>query len=297
MKQTHVALLLAGALSLSLLAACGAAPSSDPSPTPDVTQQVSPSPETSTAPQLSPSPAVSPSPLPEETPVATLSLSHSDVTLKKAGGAFVLKATLSGVQGKLIYTSSDESVATVNDAGKVTAVAPGSATITVTAQEDAQLTAACVVRCTWSAAATPKPEATPAPSQKPTASVDLTAFYKDMTGQYSFQSLQAMTGEMLDNFYPGMSAVSTKQQLIMGTMLSMNNGEFCLVEVSDSKDVSTVKSIFQARVDYMVDGGAWYPEPTEQWTRNSRVVANGNYVMMVVNEQCDSIVSAFNKLF
>ena len=40
-------------------------------------------------------------------------------------------------------------------------------------------------------------------------------------------------------------------------------------------------------------GGAWYPGPIEQWTNNSRVVSNGNYVMMVVHENCDDIVSAF----
>ena len=65
---------------------------------------------------------------------------------------------------------------------------------------------------------------------------------------------------------------------------------------------STVKAILQARIDYMVGdgenpGGAWYPEPTEQWKNNSRVTSNGNYVMMVVHENCDDIVSAFNKLF
>ena len=71
---------------------------------------------------------------------------------------------------------------------------------------------------------------------------------------------------------------------------------------AQSADVDTVKAIFQARIDYMVrdgegPGGAWYPGPTEQWTNNSRVVSNGNYVMMVVHENCDDIVAAFNALF
>ena len=60
-----------------------------------------------------------------------------------------------------------------------------------------------------------------------------------------------------------------------------------------------VKAIFQARIDYMVGdgngpGGAWYPEPTQIWEENSRVVSNGNYVMMVVNANADNIVSSFN---
>lgn len=58
-----------------------------------------------------------------------------------------------------------------------------------------------------------------------------------------------------------MGAVSTKQCLIMGTMMTMNNGEFCLVEVSDSKDVETVKSIFQSRIDYMGRRRRLVPRP------------------------------------
>ena len=67
--------------------------------------------------------------------------------------------------------------------------------------------------------------------------------------------------------------------------------------------MDTVKAIFQARIDRMTgaDGqgnpGAWYPGPTEQWKNNSRVVSNGNYVMMVVHENCDAIVDTFNALF
>ena len=72
---------------------------------------------------------------------------------------------------------------------------------------------------------------------------------------------------------------------------------FCLAEVTDSRDVETVKGIFQTRIQQMIDGGAFYPGPTEQWTNNSRVVSNGNYVMMVVHENCDDIVNAFQELF
>ena len=66
--------------------------------------------------------------------------------------------------------------------------------------------------------------------------------------------------------------------------------------------MEAVKAIFQARIDYMTgaDGGmpgAWYPGPTEMWLNSSRIVSNGNYVMLVVNESCDAIVNDFNALF
>lgn len=132
--------------------------------------------------------------------------------------------------------------------------------------------------------------------------MDLAAFYTDMTAQYEFGFLELASTELLDGYYAGMSAIDAQQCLVYITMISMNNGEFGLVQVKDSADVDTVKAIFQARIDYMAGdgegpGGAWYPGPTEQWTNNSRVVSNGNYVMMVVHESCDDIVSAFNALF
>lgn len=218
-----------------------------------------------------------------------MTLSRTDFTLFKAGSTY--KLTASGAKEACTYTSSDPKVATVGKDGTVTAVAPGKAIITVASGKE---TRTCVVRCDWAAADKPAEK----PTDKPAStSVDLTAFYNDTIANYEFQTLQAFTGDILDTYYPGMSAVSTKQCLIMGTMMSMNNGEFCLVEVTNSSDVDTVKKILQDRVDYMAETGAWYPEPTELWTNSSRVVSNGNYVMMVVHKDCDEIVDDFNALF
>lgn len=228
-------------------------------------------------------------PVPEET---GMTLSSTDFTLFQAGSSYRL--TASGTEAACTYTSSNPSVATVGKDGTVTAVAPGNSVITVTSGTEKRT---CVVRCNWKVGETEeKPDEKPA--EKPASeSVDLSAFYEEVTANHTFQNLQEFTGEVLDTYYPGMSDVSTKQCLVMGTMLSMNNGEFCLIEVTDSADVETVKGILQARVDYMAESGAWYPGPTELWTNSSRVVSNGNYIMMVVHEDCDQIVNDFNALF
>lgn len=218
----------------------------------------------------------------------TITASHSDVTLSAAGNSFKLKAEGGAEDSVVTYSAADETVAVVKEDGTVTAVAPGTTTVTMKVTSGDEIhTFDCVVRCTWTEESQTGGEA---------AAVDLTAFYNDVTSQYEFGFLENLTGELLDNYYPGMSDISTQQQLIMGCMLSMNNGEFCLVEVTDSADVEMVKSIFQSRVDYMAGGGAWYPAPTEQWTNNSRIVSCGNYVMMIVHENCDDIVSAFQTL-
>ncbi|MBD5118082.1 MAG: DUF4358 domain-containing protein [Clostridiales bacterium] len=155
-------------------------------------------------------------------------------------------------------------------------------------------------------APTPKPTPTPAPTPEPTPEpadrADLTAFYENVTSQYTFGFLGLASDDLLDGFYPGLTGIDTEQCLVYICQMSMNNGEFGLVQVKNSEDVAVVKAIFQARIDYMVGdgngpGGAWYPGPTEMWDNNSRVVSNGNYVMMVIHENCDEIVAQFNALF
>ena len=245
-------------------------------------------------------------PVDEPQAQASLSLNRSDFTLFKAGATFQMKAKAVPAGGALAWKSSDESVATVSDKGLVTAVAVGNATITVTDSETG-LTASCIVRCNWEEQ---KPEeggpadgsdsssgSSSGDTSTPAGNVDLSAFASDIMGQYEFGMLQLLDADLMEQLYPGMGAVSAEQKLIYGTLMTMNNGEFGLVQVKDSKDVDTVKSIFQTRIDGMINGGAWYPEPTRIWTENSRVVSNGNYVMMVVHENCDAIVDAFNALF
>ena len=62
-------------------------------------------------------------------------------------------------------------------------------------------------------------------------------------------------------------------------------------------DVDGVKAIFQSRIDAQVDGGAWYPESIEGWQNNSRIVTNGNFVMMIAWSLCEDAVADFNALF
>lgn len=248
-------------------------------------------------------------------PTITITPNKTSVKLTKAGATFQLRYTLEPeTDAKVTFTSGNDKVITVNSEGVITAVAPGKTNVSL--QCDNASTVTVAVECDWKAETKPeeKPKPDPKPdgsggsssggdsSSTPASNVDLSAFYTTITGKYEFGMLELADASLMDQFYAGMSDVSAEQKLIYITMMSMNNGEFGLVQVKDSKDVDTVKAIFQARIDYMVGdgngpGGAWYPGPTEQWQNNSRVVTNGNYVMMVVHENCDDIVNEFNALF
>ena len=138
-------------------------------------------------------------------------------------------------------------------------------------------------------------------SQTPeTQSVDLSAFYESQTtayGEGNFPAMMALDGDALDVMYPGLSDLKPKQCLVYMPMISAVAAEYALVEVSSADQVETVKSIFQSRIDYQVEQGAFYPATVEKWQNSTRIVSNGNYVMLVCFDQCDAAVASFNALF
>ena len=236
---------------------------------------------------------------------ASISLNRTDVTLKTAGSSFNLRYTAEPTGVEVFFSSSDEKVATVDGKGTVTAVAPGTATITVTlGSELAQ--ASCVVRCRWDDASSGGSSSSGSSSNSGSSSaskVDLSSFYTTVTGKYQFAFMMEADADTLNNFFSGLSDLTLSQQVAYLCGMSPSpNGDFVLVQVSDSKDVATVKSILQARIDYMVGdgngpGGAFYPMEQTMWEENARIAVNGNYVMLIVHENCDDIVNDFNALF
>jgi len=180
------------------------------------------------------------------------------------------------------WSISDEAVATVNEDGTVTAVGSGSATVTAEVDEGGETYAlTCIVRV-----------------RAESAGADLATFYTDVTGRYTMPMSMMLLedAELLENYFTGITAIDCKQRAIYFNMMTMNNGEIAMAEVKNSADAEKVKTIFQARVDYMVESGAFYAEATAMWENNARVVSVGNYVLMVVSTDCDAIVSDFKAL-
>ena len=77
---------------------------------------------------------------------SSLTLSKSSYTIK-VEGSYTLSATVSpeGASTSVVWSSSDEEVATVTSAGKVEGVKVGSATITCASALDSSVKATCAI--------------------------------------------------------------------------------------------------------------------------------------------------------
>ena len=107
-------------------------------------------------PTLADDPAVEPvTPAPADTGTVTatgISLSTTDFSLLKAGetAKITAKVTPDSFDGTVVWTSKDESVATVSADGTVTGVGGGTTTVTATA---GSVSAECTVRCKFTGTA------------------------------------------------------------------------------------------------------------------------------------------------
>ena len=98
-------------------------------------------------------------------------------------------------------------------------------------------------------------------------------------------AMMDVEAEALDSLYQGLSAYKTAQSVVKVAAINSVAFEFALAD------------IFQARVDYQVNGGAFYPQTTADW-ENAQIITHGNVVALIVagTEQARA-VEAFEKLF
>ncbi|MBE6955989.1 MAG: DUF4358 domain-containing protein [Ruminococcaceae bacterium] len=308
----HIRLISLGTavvLSLALLTACGG----DKAPVSGSESMVEPDvsisqPEASTPDIYEDVPPVE---LPQV--IRSLALNKTDFTLKTAGASYKLVAEVTGVEDPVIlWSSSDEAVATVDEKGVVTAVAAGTATITA-ALEGTDMTVDCTVRCNIKTEEQPAPEVKPEdpapevkPEEKPAqpapeapAKVDLNAFYNGIfTDPDNAPTMVAMDNDALDAFYAGLNAISLKQKVAYMPMMTAVPCEIVMVECANAADVAAVKAIFNARISAQVDNHFNYPMVIEAWETEAKVVSNGNFVaLFVVSGMTDQVVANFNALF
>ena len=135
--------------------------------------------------------------------------------------------------------------------------------------------------------------------QETVPDADLTACFDQMMKDAGFDEfyMTDLEGEMLDSYYPGLSEIPTKQFLAKAPMMSGVVNEVVLMQCENEDDAAKAVTILQQRITDQAEGGAWYPESMEAWSRG-QVIQNGTYVAMIASAQFQSAwADAVNALF
>ena len=114
---------------------------------------------------------------------------------------------------------------------------------------------------------------------------DLNTVYEDFIASLDEAPMMMdVTDDVVETFYPGLSAIECKQSVLVTAAISAVAYEIAMVECADSADVETVQGIFQSRIDSQVDGGAMYPATAEAW-EGAEILTSGNVVALIVAGQ------------
>ena len=149
---------------------------------------------------------------------------------------------------------------------------------------------------------TPSPTPEPTPTPTPEApSIDLDRFFNTLSGKYGFpESMMHLDIDVANNFYPGLANLDLVQchYYIPMTTGGSNVTEIVLIQAADASNASAAAAILQDRINRQTGPGSMlYPQDRVAWTDYSHIKTNGNYVMLVVNQNFNAIVSDFNALF
>jgi len=129
---------------------------------------------------------------------------------------------------------------------------------------------------------------------------DLNRFYEDYMASLGEENTPAMMdvdADLLPQIYPGLQNISLKQAVLKTAMISSVAYEFALVELEDASKVQEAAGIFQDRIDYQIEAGAFYPSTVEAWEK-AEVITHGNVAALICAwDDQDRAVEEFNSLF
>lgn len=92
---------------------------------------------------------------------------------------------------------------------------------------------------------------------------DLSAFAQTIQEKYEFAAylmeqdpeVDEFAKQSIEQYLPGLLDLDLEQRVIYMSMITMNNGEFSMVQAKSAEDAAKIGEIFQARIDYMAGDG------------------------------------------
>lgn len=105
-------------------------------------------------------------------------------------------------------------------------------------------------------------------------------------------------GELLEEYYPGLSDIPAKQLIVKVPAMSSDVNEIVLMQCETKADAENAAAILQARIDAQVEGGAWYPETQAAWEKAQVLRQGGTYAALIASgEFQESLEEQFNQQF
>ena len=129
--------------------------------------------------------------------------------------------------------------------------------------------------------------------------VDLPAFYAELEKKFQWNEgyMVDLEGEMLESYYPGISDIPVTQFVAKAPMMSSVVNELVLMQCQSEEDAAEAAAILQTRVETQAEGGAWYPESMEAWSK-AQIIQHGAYVAMFASASYQQeMVDDFEALF
>lgn len=132
-----------------------------------------------------------------------------------------------------------------------------------------------------------------------TAEADLTELYAGMAESCGWEEgyMVDVEGELLEEYYPGLGEISTKQLIAKVPIMSSAVNEIVLLQCETEEDAKSAAVILQARADAQAEGGAWYPESMEAW-RKAKVLQQGTCAALIASAEFqESLEEQFTQAF
>lgn len=133
-----------------------------------------------------------------------------------------------------------------------------------------------------------------------TAEVSLTGLFAGMEESCGWEAdyMTDVEGELLEEYYPGLSEVPAKQRIVKVPAMSSDVNEIVLMQCETEEDAENAAAILQARIDAQAEGGAWYPETQAAWEKARVLRQGGTYAALIASgEFQESLEEQFNQQF
>ena len=132
-----------------------------------------------------------------------------------------------------------------------------------------------------------------------TVHVDLQAYWDTLQETYKWNEgyMVDIEGDMLEGYYPGLSDIAAKQFIAKMPMMSSVVNEMVFMECETEDDAALAAALLQDRITTQAEGGAWYPESMEAWSK-AQIIQHGAYVAMFASASYQQeMVDGFEALF